>query len=104
MERIPALDGSLNGWIEELERLRLVPAARVVPGHGPASAAWPEAAAAETGYLNALRDEVRAGIAQGAFMEDLMNTAARGERLNWLLFESVHPRNVSRAFTELEWE
>ncbi|MBI1732726.1 MAG: quinoprotein relay system zinc metallohydrolase 2 [Gammaproteobacteria bacterium] len=104
MDRIPVLDGSLPGWMEELRRLQEVTASRVIPGHGPASAPWPDAAAPEAAYLQNLRDEVRAGIAAGQFMEDLMETAGQAEKSKWLLHESNHARNVGRAFTELEWE
>lgn len=40
-------------------------AARVIPGHGPVSAPWPEALAAEQRYLQTLVDEIRALIARG---------------------------------------
>lgn len=33
--RIPSLDGSLVGWLKEVERLRASGAAKAVPGHGP---------------------------------------------------------------------
>ncbi len=104
MERIPVLDGSLLGWIDVLERLQATSANRVVPGHGPASAPWPAASVPEMSYLKSLRDEVRAGIGAGAFMEDLMETAGAQQKSQWLLHEYNHGRNVSRAFTELEWE
>ena len=104
MERIPVLDGSLLGWIGVLEQLQTTSADRVVPGHGPASASWPAAAVPEMSYLKSLRDEVRAGISAGAFMEDLMETAGARQKSQWLLHEYDNGRNVSRAFTELEWE
>lgn len=104
MERIPALDGSLLGWIDVLDRLQGIAAGRVVPGHGPASAPWPDALLPQATYLKSLRDEVRAGIAAGSFMEDLIQTAGQQQKTKWLLHEYHHRRNVSRAFTELEWE
>ena len=33
---VPALDGNINGWIATLRLLEKHPAARIVPGHGPA--------------------------------------------------------------------
>ena len=63
--RIPSLDGSLAGWLHELDALRAVPAARAVPGHGPPAVPWPAAAADLTRYLLALRDGTRAAIAAG---------------------------------------
>lgn len=104
MERIPALDGSLLGWIDVLAQLTAQQAQRVVPGHGPASASWPDAARNEAAYLAALRDDIRAGIAAGKFMEDVMESAASTQLSGWQLYEFHHGRNVGRAFTELEWE
>lgn len=104
MDRIPVLDGSLRGWLDVLARLRALDLQRIVPGHGPASAPWPEAQSAQAAYLGALRDDVRAGIAAGQFLEDLVDSAAREPARAWLLYTEHHGRNVSRAFTELEWE
>ena len=51
IDRLPVVDGSLKGWLEVLAELRRTPAARVVPGHGPASAPWPQALDAQERYL-----------------------------------------------------
>ena len=76
----------------------------MVPGHGPASAAWPEALLPLERYLTRLRDEIRALIASGGTLEQAVATVARDERPRWRLFDVYHPRNVTVAFTELEWE
>ncbi len=104
MERIPPLDGSLRGWIAVLDELRGKQALLVVPGHGPVSAAWPQAMEGLYRYLTTLRDEVRAIIAAGGFLEQAMEQVGLNERGRWLLFDDVHKRNVTRAFAELEWE
>jgi quinoprotein relay system zinc metallohydrolase 2 len=104
MERCPSLDGSLHGWLDALAVLAAMPAARVVPGHGPASAAWPGAADAERRYLLGLRDEVRAMLAANGSIEQAVATAGRTEAARWRLFEDYHPRNVTVAYAELEWE
>lgn len=104
IDRIPALDGSLSGWIRVIEELQSIPAARVVPGHGPPSAEWPRSADNEVAYLRDLRDEVRAGIAQGMLLEDALESVGRGEKDKWLLYEQHQGRNITKAYTELEWE
>jgi len=104
MQRIPALDGSLKGWLAALDKLRAQPAARAIPGHGPVSAPWPQAATDEVRYLTTLRDQIRAGLKQGQFMQEIIDHVGEKEKKRWLLYKTQHKRNVSRAFTELEWE
>ena len=104
VERVPILDGSLRGWLALLPQLEALPAARAVPGHGPATVPWPAAAEPERRYLGTLLRDVRGGIAEGRFMEEVLETAAAAERSRWLLFDEHHGRNVTKAFTELEWE
>ena len=104
MDRIPVIDGSLLGWLEVLETVRGWPAERVVPGHGPTSAPWPAAAADQVRYLERLRDEIRDLIATGGTIEKAVARVGNAERASWRLFEFYHPRNVTAAFAELEWE
>jgi quinoprotein relay system zinc metallohydrolase 2 len=104
VERVPVIDGSLLGWLEVLAALRAQAAVRVVPGHGPASASWPDALQPLERYLIGLRDETRALIAAGGTLEQAVASIARDERSRWQLFDFYHPRNVTAAFTELEWE
>jgi quinoprotein relay system zinc metallohydrolase 2 len=104
IDRIPAIDGSLNGWLEVIAELRRMPAARVIPGHGPVVADWPAALDGEERYLRTLRDEIRTLQRRGGTMEEAVATVGRSERGKWLLFDEYNPRNVVTAFAELEWE
>jgi quinoprotein relay system zinc metallohydrolase 2 len=104
MERLPVIDGSLLGWLEVLGMVRSWPAERVVPGHGPVSAPWPAAARDQIRYLERLRDDIRALIARGGTIEAAVTDVGAGERASWRLFDFYHARNVTAAFTELEWE
>lgn len=101
---VPALDGKLTGWIALLEELKRRPAARVVPGHGPAFMAWPEAAAPMTHYLDKLASDVRGMIRKGDTMADAARAAGRSEADKWALFDDFNARNATAAFHELEWE
>lgn len=101
---VPTLDGSIKGWLALLAELKSEPAARVVPGHGPASMSWPDAMAAEAHYLDAVARDVRALIKSGQALDEAMRTAAQSERASWLLFDDFHGRNIAAAFAELEWE
>ncbi|MFQ5661202.1 MAG: quinoprotein relay system zinc metallohydrolase 2 [Gammaproteobacteria bacterium] len=104
IDRIPALDGSLRGWLTVLDKLETTQIDRVIPGHGPVSAHWPGADAAQKRYLTLLLHQTREMIAKGSFMEDVIDTVGREEKKRWLLYDQHHKRNVSKAFTELEWE
>ncbi|MCP5201677.1 MAG: quinoprotein relay system zinc metallohydrolase 2 [Gammaproteobacteria bacterium] len=103
-ERLPVLDGSLGGWLDWLDAAMQVDYARVVPGHGPVDTHWPEGARALRRYLVALRDDTRAAIAAGEFLEDAKASVAASERDEWILTGRAHGLNVSRAYRELEWE
>ncbi|HEX7968804.1 MAG TPA: quinoprotein relay system zinc metallohydrolase 2 [Stellaceae bacterium] len=102
IDRIPALDGSLLGWLATIEELRRLPAARVVPGHGPHAAPWPAAADAQRRYLTLLRDRIRKILRDGGTMEHAIATVGSDERDRWLLFDDYNARNVTAAFHELE--
>ena len=104
MERLPVVDGSLKGWLAVLETLRGIEAERVVPGHGPVSAPWPQALEAQQRYLETLLYETRGILAKGGKIEQAVEEVGQTERDRWALFEEVHPRNIVTVFTELEWE
>ncbi len=103
MERLPVLDGSLRGWLAWLGEARGQQASRVVPGHGPVSAAWPSALDAEESYLAGLLARVRAAVGDGLFLEDVSAAAAGESPPGWLL-TGPHARNAGKAFREVEWE
>lgn len=104
VERTPSLDGSLKGWLAVLEELTQRPAARAVPGHGPAAVPWPAAAGPQRRYLEKLLTGTRAAIARGATIEQAVARVARSERDRWRLFDDYNRLNVQNAYVELEWE
>jgi quinoprotein relay system zinc metallohydrolase 2 len=104
VDRIPAIDGSLTGWLKELAVLKALPATRAVPGHGPPTVPWPAAAADEERYFETLAGEIRALLAKGGDIETAVATVGLGERGRWQLFDDYNGRNVTAAFKELEWE
>ena len=104
VDRVPALDGSILGWLGQTAALRASTAARAVPGHGPAIVPWPQAAAAQERYLGGVVRDIRAIIARGGDIEQAVATVGLAERDRWLLFDDYNGRNVTSAFKELEWE
>ena len=54
--------------------------------------------------MQALMLDVRQAIRDRKTLAEAVDTAAMQERPNWLLFDEYHARNVTAAYTELEWE
>lgn len=103
-EHIPTIDGSILGWMTVLDALAAEPAERVVPGHGPASMPWPDAAKPIRHYLQVITDEIRKMIADDRTLSEATAGVGLSEKDAWELFDAYHGRNVSAAFAELEWE
>ena len=104
VDRVPVIDGSLVGWLKELDGLIALAADRAVPGHGPVSVPWPAAAEPERRYLEAVARDTRAAIKAGISIANAYRQVANSERGQWLLFDEYHPRNVTASYKELEWE
>lgn len=103
-QRIPSLTGSLKGWVKSMDDLLRLDVKKVIPGHGGVAASMAEAIKQQQDYLQRLLDETRNAIADGQFINDAMEIIDKDNQSNWLLHEYQHPTNVSKAFTELEWE
>lgn len=101
---LPTLDGSLLGWLRQMDALAAIGAARVVPGHGPVPADWPQALTAERRYFEVLAGDIRKAIADGTPLSEAVKAAGASERGNWRLFDEYNERNATAAFAELEWE
>lgn len=104
MNHLPTLDGSLLGWLRQTPQLRAIDAERVVPGHGPASARWPDALEAQTRYFETLAADIRQAISNGEPLAEAVRTAGSGARDGWALFEEYNEHNATAAYAELEWE
>jgi quinoprotein relay system zinc metallohydrolase 2 len=104
VERVPSLDGSLKGWLAELEKLKTIGARRAVPGHGPTGVDWPSASRDLERYLGTLLRETRQAIAKGVDIDRATQTVGLSERGKWKLFDDYNGHNVTRAYKELEWD
>jgi len=104
VDRVPAIDGSILGWLAQLQALQALQVRQAVPGHGPAVVPWPAGGADEERYLATLVREIRAIIARGGDIETAVATVGLSERGRWALFDDYNGRNVTTAFKELEWE
>jgi quinoprotein relay system zinc metallohydrolase 2 len=104
LQHLPTLDGSLLGWLGQMDELAAIDAARVVPGHGTAPAAWPDALEPERRYFEALARDLRKAIKEGTPLAEAVTGAAESARGDWLLFDEYNERNATAAYAELEWE
>jgi len=104
VQHMPALDGSLRGWLAATAELRQMPATLVVPGHGPANGDGHAAMAAQTAYLEALLRAVRSALREGLTLPQAVERIGVPPGQHWLLVERFHKRNVTAAYAELEWE
>ena len=104
VQHVPVLDGRLRGWLAVMDDLARIPAARVVPGHGPVADAWPEPLAAQRRYLERVAADTRALIARGTPLAAAAQSAGQDEKPYWKLFNDYNGRNATAAFAELEWE
>ncbi|HSI59658.1 MAG TPA: quinoprotein relay system zinc metallohydrolase 2 [Ideonella sp.] len=105
VQHMPALDGSLRGWLAVLKQIAALDVAVAVPGHGPVSTQWPAVLADEQRYLATLLSQTRAAIQQGLTIQQAVDrVGADVEAQRWLLADRFHRRNVTAAYAELEWE
>ncbi|MDR2013002.1 MAG: quinoprotein relay system zinc metallohydrolase 2 [Rhodanobacter sp.] len=105
VQRLPALDGSVKGWLGVIDELLKLPAPRhIVPGHGAVGSDLAAMLAPERAYLRMLEQGVRAQIAAGKPMDAAIREVGASEKGTWLLWGETHPHNVARVYQELEWE
>ena len=102
-KRTPSLAGELRGWLAVLDELAALAPRLVVFGHGEPGALEAPLEAQRT-YLEALLSDVRARLAAGEGLGEALAAAEDAPKGRWALFELHHPANVTRAWTELEWE
>jgi len=104
VDRVPAIDGSILGWVKVIAELKKIPAARAVPGHGPAVVPWPQSLSGEERYFGLLLKDIRAIQKAHGKIEEATKTAGTEDKDHWALFDDYNGRNVTAAYTELEWE
>lgn len=104
IDHVPAMDGSIPGWLKVIAELKKIPAKLVIPGHGPATAPWPSAIEPEQRYLAKVADGVRKALRDKQTIQDAIENVAWDEKDKWQHFENFHRRTVTATYAELEWE
>ena len=103
-ERIPSLTGSLKGWVKTIDKIKKLDVQKVIPGHGGIAKSLAEALKQQQDYFKLLLNQTRKAIAEGIFINEAMENIDKDNQLKWLLHDYQHSTNVSKAYTELEWE
>ncbi|MGH8630241.1 MAG: quinoprotein relay system zinc metallohydrolase 2 [Burkholderiales bacterium] len=104
VQHTPVLDSNISGFLAVMRELRSLEVARYVPGHGRGSVPWPAALDPQERYFKLILDETRAAIRDRLTLMDALERVGLSEAPNWVNFETYHRRNVTTAYTELEWE
>ena len=104
VQHLPAVDGSLRGWISVMADLKRLDVATVVPGHGAVSNDWPAAMDAQAVYLGGLLRDARAAVKNLIPIQQAIERIGIPAGPPWLLTDRFHRRNVTAAYAELEWE
>lgn len=103
LNRVPdARNADLANWPIALREIAGTTAARLVPAHGPISA--PSRSEEPARYLADLRSEVAAAYERGVPMQDAAQAAPLGAYSEWVLHDSLHPRNVHFTYLKVEAE
>ena len=104
VQHLPAVDGSLRGWISVMADLKRLDVATVVPGHGAVSNDWPAVMDAQAVYLGGLLRDTRSAVKNLIPIQQAIDRIGIPAGPPWLLTDRFHRRNVTAAYAELEWE
>jgi len=103
VQRIPSIRASVKGWKSNLNEILKMDIDTIIPGHGPLKKKN-KAIEPMMNYFNRLIKEVRKFHKTGKTLKNAQNLAAPKNKERWLLFDSYHSSNITKTFTELEWE
>ena len=76
---------------------------KIIPGHGPVLNK-DQAIKPMINYFNRLLNETRAHHKSGGDIESAQKNIGTGNEENWLLFDEYHKSNVTKVYSEIEWE
>ena len=103
-EHIPVLDSNVKSFSVTIGELMNLRPRAFVPGHGRCKEGWDLGLQKQKKYLSVLERDAREAIKNNVSLMDAVNTVGWSERSKWANFDLFHRRNVTTAYTELEWE
>jgi len=111
VERIPSIRASILGWKRNLDEIQKMDIDLIVPGHG--SVVKKDVALKPIlEYFTRLISQVRNFHKNNISLQESINSILQSEILDskkvnpegWALFTEYHYSNVTKVYTELEWE
>ena len=111
VERIPSIRASILGWKRNLDEIQKMDINLIVPGHG--SVVKKDVALKPIlKYFTRLISQVRKFHKDNVSLQESINLILQREILDskkvnpegWALFTEYHYSNVTKVYTELEWE
>jgi len=105
VEHTPVLDSNITGFLAVMQTLHANTDVRhYVPGHGRSNTPWPAVMEPQRRYFEVILEETRRAIRNHVRLMDAVDEVGVSEAQNWVNFDTYHRRNVTTAYTELEWE
>jgi len=111
VSRIPSIRASVLGWKKNLEEILEMDINLIVPGHGK-PLKKEEAIRPVLKYFNRLISQTRDFHKKNQSLQESVNQVLQDEIINpkrvnkenWILFTEYHYTNITKVYTELEWE
>ena len=103
IRRTPSIRASVKGWKKNLEETSKMDINLIIPGHGPVKKKN-EALKPMLSYFNRLIDNTRKFHKNNLSLSKAIETFPSKNMENWLLYNIYHPSNITKVYTELEWE
>ena len=111
VERTPSIRASILGWKKNLEDILKMDIKLIVPGHGMATEKE-QALQPMINYFDRIITQIRGFHKKNKSLKEVINLVQQSENLdnskvnmeNWILFKEYHYANITKAYTELEWE
>ena len=103
IKRTPSIRASVKGWKKNLEETSKMDVNLIIPGHGPVKKKN-EALRPMLSYFNRLIENTREFHKNNLSLSKAIENFPSKNLENWLLYNIYHPSNVTKVYTELEWE
>ena len=103
IRRTPSIRASVKGWKKNLEETSKMDINLIIPGHGPVKKKN-EALKPMLSYFNRLIDNTRKFHKNNLSLSKAIEKFPPENMESWLLYNIYHPSNITKVYTELEWE